>query len=65
MARITIVIEQSSGERTEVVKDLTEGVLLTFNQIENFTQNIKREMFPSLQENLLVKSQQGFKKKKV
>lgn len=63
MARITIIIEQSNGERTEVVKELSEGSLLTFNEIENFTQSVKREMFPALQEDLLDKSQKRFKKK--
>ena len=63
MARITIIIEQSNGERTEVVKELSEGSLLTFNEIENFTQSVKREVFPALQADLLYKSQKQFKKK--
>lgn len=41
MARVTIIIEQSDGVRTEVVKEIAEGTLLTFNQIEDFTQNVK------------------------
>jgi hypothetical protein len=65
MARVTIIIEQSDGGRTEVVKEIAEGTLLTFNQIEDFTQNVKRELFPTLQEHLLRKSQKGFKKKNV
>jgi hypothetical protein len=65
MAKITIVIEQTTGERTEIVKEIEEGRLLTFDEIEGFTQSVKREMFPSLQEELLIKSQNSFKKKKV
>ena len=64
MARVKIIIELDNGDVTEIEQDLCAGSLETFDQIEDFTLSARRALFPKLQEQLLLKSQIAFKKKK-
>lgn len=64
MARVKITIELDNGDITEIEQDLYSGSLETFDQIEDFTLSARRALFPQVQEQLLLKSQTAFKKKK-
>ena len=64
MAKITINITKDNGETVKVEKTLSETLGLdSFNAIEQFTLQIRREMFPNLQKALLVDAQKAYKKK--
>ena len=64
MAKITISITQDNGETLKVEKTVVESSALeSFDAIEQFTLQIRREMFPTLQKQLLDESQGGYKKK--
>lgn len=66
MAKITISITQDNGETTKVEKIVTETEGLdSFDAIEQFTLQIRREMFPNLQKKLLTEAQDAHKKKRV
>ncbi len=65
MAQIKIEITLSNGEQSIIEKVISDESLLTFDEIEDFTTQIKRKMLPDLQADLLKKSQYNFKKKKV
>ena len=62
MANIKIDITLSSSEKSIITKEISEGLLATFDQIEDFATQIKRVMLPDLQSDLLLKSQLFFKK---
>jgi hypothetical protein len=65
MAKITISITKDNGETTKVEKTVVESeVLESFDAIEQFTLQIRREMFPTLQKQLLNEAQEEHKKKK-
>ncbi len=66
MAKITISITQDNGEITQVEKTVValEG-LESFDAIEQFTLQIRRELFPTLQNKLLTAAQVAHKKKSV
>jgi hypothetical protein len=64
MARVKIEITLSSGEQSIIEKEIADHLLHTFDDIEEFTTHIKREMLPDIQADLLKKSQSNFKKKK-
>ena len=64
MAKITISITKDNGETLKVEKTVVESCALeSFDAIEQFTLQIRREMFPTLQKQLLAESQGGYKKK--
>lgn len=64
MARITILITKDNGETTKVKKTVSEsGGFESFDAIEQFTLQIRREMFPNLQKELLKDAQSAHKKK--
>ena len=64
MAKITISITKDNGETLKVEKTVVESSALeSFDAIEQFTLQIRREMFPTLQKQLLAESQGGYKKK--
>jgi hypothetical protein len=63
MARVKITIALDNGDITEIEHELSSGSLETFDQIEDFTLAARQAMFPQLQEQLLSKSQNAFKKK--
>ena len=66
MAKITISITKDNGETTKVEKIVTETEGLdSFDAIEQFTLQIRREMFPNLQKKLLTEAQDAHKKKRV
>jgi hypothetical protein len=66
MAKITISITKDNGETTRVEKIVTETESLdSFDAIEQFTLQIRREMFPNLQKKLLTEAQDAHKKKRV
>lgn len=65
MAQVKIEITLSNGEQSIIEKVISDESLLTFDEIEDFTTEIKRKMLPDLQADLLRKSQYNFKKKKV
>jgi hypothetical protein len=66
MGKITIIITQDNGETTKVEKIVKESEALeSFNAIEQYTLQIRREMFPELQKKLLTEAQEGYKKKGV
>jgi hypothetical protein len=65
MAQVKIEITLSNGEQSIIEKVISDESLLTFDEIEGFTTQIKREMLPDLQADLLKKSQYNFKKKRV
>jgi hypothetical protein len=65
MAQIKIEITLSNGEQSIIEKVISDESLLTFDEIEDFTTKIKREILPDLQADLLKKSQYNFKKKRV
>lgn len=65
MAHVKIEITLSNGELSIIEKVISDESLLTFDEIEDFTTQIKREMLPNLQADLLKKSQYNFKKKRV
>jgi hypothetical protein len=65
MARVKIEITLSSGAQSIIEKEIADELLSTFDEIEEFTTNIKREMLPDIQADLLKKSQYAFKKKRV
>jgi hypothetical protein len=64
MARVKIEIILSNGEQSIIEKEIADDLLHTFDDIEEFTTQIKREMLPDIQADLLKKSQSNFKKKK-
>jgi hypothetical protein len=65
MAKITITITKDNGETTKVEKIVTESAALeSFDAIEQFTLQIRRELFPNLQIKLLNEAQEVHKKKK-
>lgn len=66
MAKITISITHDTGETTKVEKivNALEG-LESFDAIEQFTLQIRRELFPTLQNKLLMEAQAAHKKKSV
>ena len=64
MAKITISITKDNGETLKVEKTVVESSALeSFDAIEQFTLQIRREMFPTLQKQLLAESQAAYKKK--
>ena len=63
MAKVEIKITKEDGSTVYVTKDISEGTLEDFNSIEDLTLNIRREMFPQVQSDLLKQSQKAFKKK--
>ena len=63
MASVKIEITLSSGEKSLLIKEIPDESLQTFDQIEDFTTQLKREMLPEIQSDLLLKSQRSFKKK--
>lgn len=64
MAKITIDITKDNGERVTVEKTLPETYGLdSFDAIEQFTLQIRREMFPTIQKSLLSDAQKSHKKK--
>jgi hypothetical protein len=63
MALVKIEITLSSGEQSIIEKEIADELLSTFDEIEEFTTKIKREMLPDIQADLLKKSQYAFKKK--
>jgi len=65
MARVKIEITLSSGEQSIIEKEVADELLSTFDEIEEFTTKIKRELLPDIQADLLKKSQYNFKKKRV
>lgn len=65
MAHVKIEVTLSNGEKSIVETEVSDESLLTFDEIEDFTTNIKRKILPDLQADLLQKSQYNFKKKKV
>lgn len=61
MAKITISITQDNGETLKVEKTVVESSALeSFDAIEQFTLQIRREMFPTLQKQLLAESQGAY-----
>jgi hypothetical protein len=65
MTKVKIEITNESGETTVVERELTPvSGLATFNDIEQFTLQIRRELFPELQSELLGQSQALYKKKR-
>lgn len=64
MAIVKIEITLTSGEKSITTKEISDEHLQTFDEIEDFTTQLKREMLPDLQADLLLKSQRSFKKKK-
>jgi hypothetical protein len=65
MAKITITITKDNGETMKVEKTVVESSGLdSFNAIEQFTLQIRREMFPTLQKQLLNEAQEAYCKKK-
>lgn len=65
MAQVKLEITLSNGEKSIIEREVSEESLLTFDEIEGFTTQIKREMLPDLQADLLRRSQLNFKKKKI
>ena len=64
MAKITISITKDNGETLKVEKTVVESSALeSFDAIEQFTLQIRRAMFPTLQKQLLAESQAAHKKK--
>ena len=64
MAKITINITKDNGETVKVEKTLPESLVLdSFDSIEQFTLQIRREMFPTIQKELLKDAQKAHKKK--
>lgn len=64
MVKVKIEITNDLGEIVlieRVVTSLEE--LDSFNKIEQFTLQIRRELFPELQRALLSEAQEGYKKK--
>ena len=65
MAKITINITKDNGETVKVEKTLPESLSLdSFDAIEQFTLQIRREMFPTIQKELLKDAQKVYKKKR-
>ena len=65
MAKITITITKDNGETMKVEKTVVESAGLdSFDAIEQFTLQIRREMFPNLQKQLLNEAQEAYLKKK-
>jgi hypothetical protein len=65
MAKITISITKDNGETTKVEKTIPESAALdSFDAIEQFTLQIRRELFPNLQKKMLIEAQEAYKKKK-
>jgi hypothetical protein len=66
MAKIIISITKDNGETTKVEKTIKESTALdSFDSIEEFTLQIRREMFPNLQKEILREAQEEHKKKRV
>jgi hypothetical protein len=66
MAKITISITKDNGETLKVEKTVVESsALSSFDAIEQFTLQIRREVFPSLQKQLLNEAQESHKKKEL
>jgi hypothetical protein len=64
MAKITINITKDNGETVKVEKTMPESLGLdSFDSIEQFTLQIRREMFPTIQKELLKDAQKAHKKK--
>jgi hypothetical protein len=64
MAKVKIEITTDLGESIFVERDLSlSSELDSFNKIEQFTLQIRRELFPEIQQELLTKSQADYKKK--
>ena len=64
MAKVKIEITTDIGETVLVEGDLSLITDLdSFNGIEQFTLQIRRELFPELQKELLTGSQESYKKK--
>jgi hypothetical protein len=64
MTKITISITKDNGETTKVEKIVRElEALDSFDAIEQFTLQIRRELFPKLQKKLLNEAQEVHKKK--
>lgn len=64
MAIVKIEITLSTGEKSIITKEISDEHLQTFDEIEDFTTELKRAILPDLQTDLLLKSQASFKKKK-
>jgi hypothetical protein len=65
MAQVKIEITLSTGEKSTIEREIADTDLSTFDKIEDFTTRLKRELLPDLQANLLLKSQDSFKKKRI
>jgi hypothetical protein len=63
MARVKIEITLSSGAAIKVEKEISDEQLSTFDEIEDFTTELKRSMLPKIQSDLLSNSQKDYKKK--
>jgi hypothetical protein len=64
MAEVIITIKQENGEEIRIAKEVESSKINTgFNEIEQFTLRIRREIFPMLQGELLKSSQSTHKKK--
>ena len=60
MSKITISITKDNGETTKVEKIVTESSALeSFDAIEQFTLQIRGELFPNLQKKLLNEAQEA------
>lgn len=64
MAQVKLEITLSNGTRSIIEKEISDEKLSTFDEIEDFTTQLKREFLPDLQSDLLSKSQSSSKKKK-
>jgi hypothetical protein len=64
MAKVKIEITNDLGEKVIIERVVTSAEELdSFNNIEQFTLQIRRELFPELQKALLSQAQEGYKKK--
>ncbi len=63
MAQVKIEITNSNGEKITIEREvITDKALDSFNNIEAFTLQIRRELFPELQKSLLEESRYRIKK---
>lgn len=64
MAQVKIEITNSNGGKITIEREVdAEKELDSFNNIEAFTLQIRRELFPAIQRSLLEESQESYKKK--
>ena len=66
MTRVKIEITNSNGGKITIEREVNaEKELDSFNNIEAFTLQIRRELFPDIQRSLLEESQESYKKKRI